>query len=187
MDKFVTCLCENDLSVLGQAPEKLLNETWLLIIEEYHELKGESIEGMESFSLSRDIKRWNNHLFLLEQCIRFLTLEYNEVIAKAINDLGYSFNPEIKIPVSYLDDLNTIANRSKTKYILLQQLIKKLEDVNAKRGDWKPKREWFEGMLIAIEEMQGVTYNLESMSVLKFVSLEKKYWKQIELQANKNK
>lgn len=182
MEIFIQCLCEDNLGVLlieGSANVNQLHEAWVVILAEYHELKGDTIEGSEQWILSRDVARLQNHLYLLEQCVEFLKIRWSDSIADSVNKLGYTFRPLDK--ENYASDLNRVVNKAKTKYIQLQQLIKELEKQVKKIGDKKPTRDYFDTMLIHIEEMQKVSYDFDTLMVPKFVHLEKKYWHQVEL------
>ena len=184
MDRFIDCLCNDNiqaLSINGNQDEKKLNEAWLTIMNEYYELRGDDINLVEQWQLSRDVTRLNNHLFLLEVAIDFLKDKWSDSLSNSIRRLGYVFNPSSKIPGEYNEDLNKVINRSKTKYIQLQQLSKALQLQIDGLGDKKPKRDYFDNLLIQIEEMQKVSYTLEVLTVQKFILLEKKYWHQIEL------
>lgn len=179
MDKFLDCLCDDNLYSLGDAPLKVLYETWVLILFEFYELKGERIDGTEL--MRRDILRLQDHLYLLDLCVEILKERYSESIAQSVRKLGYSFSPIDKTPEGYKHLLHIIVNQSKTKYIQIQQLVKQLSDAMASIIEVKPKRENYEGMLIAFEEMQKVSYSMELVTVSKFIQLEKKYWRMIEL------
>lgn len=181
MENFIQCLCEENYRTLiieGEATERQLQEAWILILAEYYELRGDTSEGMEVWQLSRDVMRLQNHLFLLEQCVEFLKVKWSDSIAESVNKLGYPFRPASK--EDYAEDLNRVVNKAKTKYIQLQQHIKQLEEQVKKLGNKKPTRDYFDNMLIHIEEMQKVTYSMDSIPVQKFVLLEKKYWNQVE-------
>lgn len=181
MENFIQCLCAENYRALiieGSATDRQLQEAWIVILAEYYELRGDTSEGMEVWQLSRDVMRLQNHLFLLEQCVEFLKVKWSDSIADSVNKLGYLFRPASK--EDYIEDLNRVVNKSKTKYIQLQQHIKQLEQHVKKIGDKKPTRDYFDNMLINIEEMQKVSYSMDSLPVQKFVLLEKKYWKQIE-------
>lgn len=73
-----------------------------------------------------------------------------------------------------------VVNKSKLKYIQLKQMIKQLEQKMAEGGKEKPKRDYFEKMIIEIEEMQRTNYDLDELTVSKYVQLEKKYWQKVE-------
>lgn len=169
----------------GTAPEQELHETWILILSEYYELKGESIDGIDQWRISCEIVKLNNHLYLLQKCIDFLKERYSESVADSLRRLGYSFSPTIKVPAEYGNLLNIIVGRCASKFVRLQQLMKELEQHVAKLSDAKPSRSQFEQSIIAIEEMQKVTYNLESLTVSKYILLEKKFWAQVEMMKNR--
>lgn len=182
MENFLQCLCDENFQALiidGDAKEWQLEEAWIIILAEYYELRGETSEGSETWQLSRDVMRLQNHLFLLEQCVEFLKAKWSDSIADSVNKIGYTFRPASK--EEYTEDLNRVVNKAKTKYIQLQQLIKQLSEQVKKIGDKKPTRDYFDNMLIHIEEMQKVSYNMDTLSVQKFVLMEKKYWNQVEL------
>lgn len=171
MDEFLENLCEG----IRTMPE----ENWVLLLAEYYELKEELPDP--TILLSRDVTKLYSHLNLLEKVILRLRVGHNEHLLQAIKILGYPLKPSEK-PEAYQAQLDAIVNRSKTKYIQLQQYIKQLDDAIKKIPSvaHKPKREYFEGLLIAFEEMQKVAYTLETMTVIKFTQLERKYWKFVD-------
>jgi hypothetical protein len=183
MGRFLDVLCDNkyeSLIIDGKASEQQLSEAWLLILAEYYELRGDTIDTVEEWTLSRDIQRLQSHLSLLDTCVRFLSSRYSESIAESVRKLGYSFSPTSYNPIDYLPLLNRIANKSRLKYIQLKQFIKQLEQKMAEVGKEKPKREYFDKMLIEIEEMQRTNYDLDELTVSKYVQLGKKYWQKVE-------
>lgn len=183
MPAFLDALCEDNLNSLiidGTASVEQLSEAWLLILSEYYELKGDGIEGNEQCALSRDINKLNNHLFILDLCIKFLLDRFSESIADSVRKLGYTFRPTSTNPAEYVGLLNAIVQKSKTKFVQLQQLIKQLEAKMEDSGKEKPKRDDFERSVIYFEEMQGATYNMDDLTVSKYLMLEKKYNQKIE-------
>lgn len=183
MPAFLDALCDDNLNSLiieGNATKDQLTQAWLLILSEYYELKGDGIDGNEQWSLSRDIQKLNNHLSILDMCVQFLLERYSESIADSVRKLGYSFRPTSFEPADYIDQLNAVVQKSKTKYIQLQQLIKQLEAKMQEVGQEKPQREIFEKNLLHFEEMQGATYNMEELTVSKYLMLENKYNQKVE-------
>lgn len=177
MPAFLDALCDDNLSSLlidGKATKNQLTQAWLLILAEYYELRGDGIEGNEQWSLSRDIQKLNNHLHILDICVQFLLEKYSESIADSVRRLGYSFRPTSFEPVDYIIELNAVVQKSKTKYVQLQQLIKQLEQQMTDAGNEKPKREIFEKNLLHFEEMQGVAYAMDELTVSKYLMLENK-------------
>lgn len=177
MPSFLDALCDDNLNSLlidGKATKDQLAQAWLLILAEYYELRGDGIDGNEQWSLSRDIQKLNNHLHILDICVQFLLEKYSESIADSVRRLGYSFRPTSFEPVDYIVELNAVVQKSKTKFIQLQQLIKQLEQQMTDAGNEKPKREIFEKNLLHFEEMQGVAYAMDELTVSKYLMLEKK-------------
>lgn len=184
MTCFISVLCDDDFKALiisGNASNEQLNEAWLLILSEYYELRGDTIDTVEQWTLSRDILKLQNHLQLLDKCVQFLSKRYSDSIAESLRRLGYQFKPISYEPPGYISLLEQVVNKSKTKYIQLKQFIKQLEKQMTSAGKEKPKRDYFEKMIIHIEEMQGTTYDLDELTVSKYVLLEKKYWQKVEL------
>lgn len=183
MPAFLDALCDDNLSSLiieGKATVDNLTKAWLLILSEFYELRGDGSDGNEQWSLSRDIQKLNNHLHIIDICVKYLSERYSESISDSVRKLGYSFRPTSFEPVDYIDQLNAVVQKSKTKYIQLQQLIKQLEKKMEETGNEKPKRETFEQSIIYFEEMQGATYNIDELTVSKYIMLEKKYNQKIE-------
>ena len=183
MSAFLDALCDDNLQSLiidGKVNSAQLNEAWILILSEYYELHGDGVDGNEQASLSRDILKLNNHLNILDVCVKFLLERYSESIADSVRKLGYSFRPTTFEPVNYVMQLNVIAQKSKLKYVQLQQMIRQLEAKMAEEGQEKPKRETFERNLLYFEEMQGTSYNMDELTVSKYIMLEKKYDQKVE-------
>ena len=183
MAAFLDALCDENLKSLiieGEASNDQLTQAWVLILAEYYELRGEGLDTNEQWALSRDIQKLNNHLYLLDLCVKFLVEKYSASIADSVRKLGYSFRPTAFEPVDYIAELNAVVQKSKLKYTQLQQAIKKLEKLMEGAGNEKPKREAFEQSLLYFEEMQGAAYNMDELTVSKYVMLEKKYTKKVE-------
>lgn len=183
MPAFLDALCDDNLNSLiieGKATKDQLTQAWLLILADYYELKGDGIDGNEQWSLSRDIQKLNNHLNILDICVQFLLERYSASIADSVRKLGYSFRPTAFEPIDYIIELNAVVQKSKTKYIQLQQLIKQLEQKMEDAGNEKPRRDIFEKNLLYFEEMQGATYNMDELTVSKYLQLENKYNQKVE-------
>jgi hypothetical protein len=97
-----------------------------------------------------------------------------------VRRLGYTFRPTSNYPSEYVGLLNAVVQKSKLKYTQLQQALKQLEAKMQDNGQEKPKRDDFERSIIYFEEMQGATYNMEQLTVSKYLMLEKKYNQKIE-------
>lgn len=189
MDRFVECLCFDNYEALlmdgGKAPKEVLLSTWLSILTEYHELKGNDLQDNEVWILQREIIRATHHLSLLQQCVDILWNEYRESIANSVRDLGYSFYPKSKMPNLYREDLVVVANEAKTKYIELEQYSERLKKL-LPPTDEKLQPEVFEEMLTAFESVQKVSYSLNTITVTKFVMLERKYKSMVNAMEAKN-
>lgn len=187
LDRFLDCLCDGNLESLlisGKVSQAMLNATWLSLLNEYYELKGDA-RSNEHLMLSRDINRLRHHLSTLQRCLSFLTERYSVVVAECVTQLGYPFDPVNKDPLEYIDELNSIAARSRNKYIQLQQLMKEAEAKTDGLTDARPSREYFESVLSEVESMQHVSYDPTKLMTSRYVLLEKKYWKAVDKQLNK--
>lgn len=185
---FLRCMCEEDYSALiieGRPTSDEIMEAWLLLLSEYQELRGDSIDSVEQVRLSREIWKLRSHLQLVDYCVQFLAQRYSESIADSLRNLGYIFKPTELVPYKYIGLLNNIINKTKLKYVQLQQMVKQLEAEIKKGLPQKPTREQFENTLIHIEEMQKTSYDLDDITVYKYVMLEKKLQKHIEHLENK--
>lgn len=184
MSVFIQCMCEEDYQALvisGKANSNELTEAWVLLLSEYQELKGDSIDNIEQMRLTKGIWKLRNHLQIVDYCTQFLSERYSESIADSLCKLGYVFKPTEKEPHKYISLLNNIINKTKLKYVQLQQMVKQLEEELKNTQRDKPTRESFETTLIHIEEMQKTSYDLDTITAYKYVMLEKKMARQIEL------
>lgn len=180
MDKFLRCLCEKDytaLTISGEPTEEQLTTAWLYIITEYNELKDIDISESKHWTASRELIRLHNHLYLLQQCIDFLSYRYSPDIAKSFRRLGYRLkvNSENPDPSEYIDQLFIAAEKAKTKYIEIQQYDKQLKQIVAETEKQIPQYDAFEKSITLIEEMQHTVYDMSALTVSKFIQLENKY------------
>lgn len=166
-------MIEGDLTALGNAPTIVLEETWITIMSEYQQLRGDTIDEVNQLRLLKLINRTRNHLYLFELCITRLEKEYTESVAQSLKKLGYPFNPAVKDAAKYRNDLQVCVLRSKTHYIQLEGWLKELEVSIQKMK--KPTRDYFENALLDFEEMQKVQYTMDQLTVYKFIIMEKKY------------
>jgi hypothetical protein len=190
MAKFLDCVCDNNLNALikeGTATQKELSDCFNLLLSEYSELRGDTTNGKQDWMLGREITRTHNHLELLRICIEFLRVRYSSSIAESLNKLGYRFKPTDTNPEAYAKLLDNAIARSKTKYIELLQMQDQLKKLNENKSkDYKkPMRKNYERTLMEIEEMQHASYNMDTISVAKYVMLENKYVEKIEYLLNR--
>lgn len=176
-------LCKNDLNylIISGAPSKEeLSLAWLQVINDYLEQKEINILDTEYYSLSRDVLRLHSHLYYLQMSIDLLTLQYSDVLAKTIRNLGYDFNPDSKEPIAYMPLLKEVSKQARTKYVELQQLQKQLQPIIEEQEAYIPSYTAFEKKLTVIEEMQHVSYDFRTLTVSKFIALEQKLEAKIE-------
>jgi hypothetical protein len=173
MERFLRCLIENDLTALGEAPPEVLEETWITIVAEYQQLRGDKIDHVNQLRLLKLIKKTQHHLYIFELCVNFLEHTWSDKIAESLRKLNYPFNPANKTPGHYQTELQGCILRSKNHYIQLEGWLKELDEESSKHV--KPSREYFETLLVNIESVQRTTYDLDKITVYKFIILEKRY------------
>jgi hypothetical protein len=184
---FIECVCDEkyDLLIIEGHPSRTdISEAWLSIISEYFELRENGVG--ETWQSLKEIIRLQNHLYIVEKCIQFLHVRYSVEVAKALRSLGYVFVENPYDREKYVLILDQIAQKSKNKYIRLQQLLVEYEQKVKDSTGSKMKRESFDEVLIEIEQMQGTSYDIRQLTVSKFILLEKKFLKQVERQKVKH-
>lgn len=187
MDRFLRCLCDDDLTALGHGTDEELKEAWLDIASQYYQAKDGALSDVREWILKREVVRLRTHLTLVHSCVDFLQREYNESIATSLRSMGYAFSPSDKDPDKYADKLQAVLNRSNSKQVRLQQVIDELDRMSSESENMRPERKHFEETLLYIEEMQRVQYNMEEVTVAKYVALENKLIKKIEAENQKKR
>ena len=169
MSDWEDCMCDGDYSSLNDDID-----LWIDLVSEYQELRGDTIDAVEVLRLTKEIRGLSFHLYLFGLCATQLEKKYSEGIADSMNKLGYQFTPKVKdaSDEDYQKQLKICISKSKKKYVELQMAIKQLEV--AKPNVKKPTREYYEETLINIEQYQRTQYSMDSLTVYKFVILEKR-------------
>jgi cell fate (sporulation/competence/biofilm development) regulator YlbF (YheA/YmcA/DUF963 family) len=187
MAPFLDALCDGKIEALivrGTPPPDEVLVAWDGILDDYYDLTGD-VFNSEIFQVEKEITRLGNHLFLLQYCIDFLYGRWSDSVANSLNKLGYRFKPDTQVPEDYRQQLDDIVARSRTKFIHLKQMQNERDRLRANQKSGRPPREYFEQLLANIEEMQRTSYNMDTLMVTKFVTLEKKYRRYVEALSKK--
>lgn len=183
---FLDCLCDSKYDGLvleGNPSDEEIRHAWMLIISEYLQLRDK--DAGELWMLTRDINRLQNHLFIVTHCTEFLRHRYSEIVAKTLRGIGYVVPNGTEERIKYTEMLNVIIEKSKSKSVMLLQLLTEYATKLGASNKEKVTRTDFEDILIEIESMQKTSYKIEDLTVKKFVLLERKLIKQYERHVNR--
>ena len=127
MDKFIACMCHNNLSVLvveGEAQAEQLAEAWTELFYEYCD-QAEASETLYRTKLISEITLLKQRNMIVMDWVRLLHVNYFESIAEALKTLGYDFEFNPQDPIQYEADLNRV--KHEINFSKLQVRIKEAE------------------------------------------------------------
>lgn len=127
MDKFIACMCKDDLSVLvaeGEATAEQLAEAWINLFYDYCD-EAEASETIYRTKLITEITLLKQRNNLVLGWVKILQLQYIQSLADGLRTLGYDFEMNPQDPEQYEADLKRITHE--VNFSKLQVRIKEAE------------------------------------------------------------
>jgi exonuclease VII large subunit len=155
LDKFIICLCDGDLSVLGEGTEEELKAAWQKIYDEYSDaLTTKEQRGTRRESI--DVMILQQRVFAIEACVFRLSIQHSEEIVTELRKwITVKEKFDTSNPEQYQRDLQAIINRCKSRYeIDLRQRLTELEQ-RLPQTEQKIDKWYFEKMIVQLQKTFG--------------------------------
>lgn len=173
--RFKECYCNGDLTVLGEAPQEVLQEVWNNILFEYAALiKTENSEYL--LEIGRKIALLQADLTYIESAVVYLKQQHDAEIALHLANIGYP------LPENYTHtDLDGVISRAKRLLFDLEELSDEYNKLtNAQQGG-KQTEDEFDELLAVLSKHQGYRIIPQTTMVNEFCSIFNIYLKQSKI------
>ena len=177
---FITCCVTGDLSVLGDGSDVELHEAFTSILSQYYECKKD--ESMSSYiRLERDIKALEMRRYWTAVLCDIMHEMYSPACAEALSKLYpmYQFAKE-----SYHNDISLVGKAEIKNNIKYERLVKQKEKRDAEKGGAnvspEEKHRNIISNLMDINKIEGVKYDVYTMTVLEYAIAENRKQEYIE-------
>lgn len=171
MDKFETCILDENLKVLGDVPDNILQAAWLKIYSEYLNAMDDGRNKTHIATLAK-IHYLSGKITMVKiLCEGALKLGYH-VYYEGLQAWGYTMEARDR-------DLPRIIASLKRDEMEMNMLIQNLPKQEGKKMD----REYFTNMIIEFESMQHLSLEKSTLTVAKYCAYHKKLVKTIESKA----
>lgn len=184
LSHFIDCVCDNNIKRLKRkkylpVPDKWLEETWEIIIEEYTK-KTDGNKYNATIGTTKDIYRDVCRLLTIDTCINALSEQYSPLAADILRKMGYrySFNPEEG--EKYIKELENVRNKVKIIAVSLESNKKKYDKLSIKHKKTGNERDEFINTLTILSKHQGYRINPEVTTVSEYLNILENYKKETE-------
>jgi hypothetical protein len=172
LDKFIICMCDDDLSVLvldwTNVNEDDVKAAWEKILDEYGDLlKDREQEHLQS--ITKEINLLITKKNVIYKCLYRLSIEYSEEIVNELKKWTLVLEKfDINNPESYAKDLENIRNRNTRIDIDIRNLQNELDNHLPDGIENQSDKYVFERTLIQLQKHMGHSINKFEISVASY-------------------
>lgn len=180
MDKFIDCLVDGKLSVLGEGTDVELSNAWQSILFEFSELRQESTIN-ESLELQKEIAVLENKVNIIDLCVSVLWEVYNRDLANELKSLGYILKLDWSNKVEYYGELKKVISKRKTLIVQLDSKKKKLVELVEKAKGKGYKRNDFVKINTNLSQFMKFRVDNKNTTVAEWCDMVSKYESYLEV------
>lgn len=181
MDKFIDCLVDNKLYVLGKGTEEELNSAWEDVMHEFSGLRANN-STTEILELQKEIFVLRNKIKIITLCIDVLWETYNRDLANELKTMGFNVKLDWSDKVQYYKELNLIFRKSKTYEVLARRKEKELHVLSNKNKSDKYSRKDFISINTSLSKYMSFHVNNSQITVAEWCDMVNKYEDYLESQ-----
>lgn len=173
LSRFITCLCDNDYSVMlidGEATEEELQQAWAKIYDEYLDLTSKNNNNEFLFLWNEYESLFYKHT-VIEQCVELLKWWHDENLVGILKQHGYNFpfNPEDT--ERYWKDLERVVTRSKKLLLDMKVRKEQLDAIQSASSGAKIDRNYFDTILVVLSKFSQYHIDEEKTTVGRYVNM----------------
>lgn len=181
MDKFIDCLVDGRIEVLGKGIEIDLQEAWANILSEFSTLRNNKT-GDDCLELQKEISVLHKKIELINLCVSVLWEIYNRDLANELKMMGYNIKLDWSDKAGYYKDLNLVISKSKTFAVLAERKQKELNALIEKTKGNSYTRKDFISINTNLSKYMQFHINNKEVSVAEWCDMVNKYEAYIEVQ-----
>ena len=181
MDRFIDCLLDNKLYVLGKGTEEELNSAWEDVMHEFSGLRANN-STTEILELQKEIFVLRNKIKIITLCIDVLWETYNRDLANELKTMGFNVKLDWSDKVQYYKELNLIFRKSKTYEVLARRKEKELQTLSEKSKSEKYSRKDFVSINTSLSKYMSFHINNSQITVAEWCDMVNKYEDYLESQ-----
>lgn len=181
MDKFIDCLVEDKLQVLGNGTQEQLNKAWGNIVHEFSELRADK-SATELLELQKEIFVLQNKIKIISLCVGVLWDTYNRDLANELKTMGFNVKLNWSNKAQYYKELNLVISKSKTFDVLARRKEKELLELIKKSGTDRYQRKDFVSINTSLSKYMSFHVNNNQITVAEWCDMVNKYEEYIEIQ-----
>ncbi len=175
LDKFIVCLCDNDLSVLvinwDYVTEDDIKKAWNNIRNEYISVLKDK-QQIYLYELSKEVNLLEFKIQQINLCVKYLSIEPNTEVLNELKKLvpvSGSFNPSDA--QQYIKDLQLVINQSKRLIIQLDEKRKELEELMPKQSGVAISKEYFDKLIVQVSKYMHFQVVKQTTTVTQFANM----------------
>lgn len=173
LSRFITCLCEEDYSVMlieGEATEYELKQAWSKIYDEFLDLKGKDSPN-EFLTLFNEYESLFYKHTVIEKCVELLKWYHDERLIEILKKSGYNFPFNHEDTERYLKDLDRVLTRSKKLILDMEVRRGQLDAIQRANAGIKIDRNYFDTILVTLSKFSQYHIDEEKTTVGRYINL----------------
>lgn len=176
VDKFITCMCDGDLSPLiieGEPTQEQLQNAWAVIYDAYVEGISDK-EQLHIFRLSKEIKLLETRITKVNFILEILAFRYDESLAaELIKEVGLmAFDKSSD--ETYKKSISLAATKSKRLVLELNTKCKELEQIAINTPTGSPiDRKYFDELLNRCSQYMNAYLKPAELTVSRLIDIVK--------------
>jgi hypothetical protein len=178
LSDFITCQCDKVLDSLvieGTPTEEEKQAAWELITQEYYSQSNQKTNSMQ-IELCADIDKIKYKLIVIQECIDVLSRYRIDDLVQILHKHGYRLPFNHNDPESYFKDLKTVADRSKSLLVLLNDKVAQLGILeNAESGQEPISRKYYNHTLAILSKFGGYAIEEGKITVGRYIGIVNHY------------
>lgn len=157
LSRFITCICDNDLSALiisGKHNVAELQNAWIDIYSEFVDLT-ETADKKAMFRLFQNILELKIKHLRVSRMVQYMAVQWDEDFVNELRGMNFRYKYDTSRPNEYSKDLNMIMTRIKSWLIEIALLEDEYNAYEEKNKGEQPKRIYFIQSLVRLAKWQG--------------------------------
>lgn len=183
LDVFIDVLVNHNLHRLvrsGKPTEDEIGKAWQNLFFEYCDLSGTK-SYRQLFAINKEIGILHSRRLMIQLCVRVLSVHPMESAKIELRRAGYNYAFDYTNKESYLKDLNTVIERSRSIEIALKEREFEYQQAVSAYGGKELTEHDFERILVELSKYMGFRLAPREMTVSEYVAILQKYEKEGEM------